>query len=571
VTTADDLPLHVRKTPEFGFGAGRVDPSSLGCRIPVVRMFLPGSGRLSGCVGSAVVRTRLDRSGKVIAIAAVIGLVLRGYPLTRPGMLFGVGGDDGVYFSAAVRLVHGVVPYRDYVLVHPPLIALLLAPFAVLGQFVGTADAFVMARLATVVVGAADVVLIGLLLRRFGTRAVVFGCAVLALDGAAVRSAETIYLEPYVVLLTLSGLLVLFDGTGLAGPRRQFVGSVLIGLACATKIWAIVPAVVLVAVAAMFPASGSRRAGQFGRVAAGITAGFVVPVLPFAATAPRRFVHDVFISQLDRHGPRQPVPVRVASMLGLGIHQDQPRAVVLVGGATLAVVLLATYGWWARRYRGRLDAFTVFTVLSAVLVAIMFFVPDSYFWHYGGFFAPFLAFALARAASELVDTHRLPARGAVTLVALGLTVVFAFSAAASLASVDGATVPATVIDAQIPPGACVVTNNSSVAVILGRSTSVSSCPQVIDPYGVDLVYAHVGGPMSSTADRLHIYWDGVLAKAQYLLLASDALTRLPWRSLQPQVERDFHRVDLHVISPGFVLWRRDTDTSVMSIAAGQRR
>jgi hypothetical protein len=257
-------------------------------------------------------------------------------------------------------------------------------------------------------------------------------------------------------------------------------------------------------------------------------------------------------------------------MLGLPTHHDQPSGVVLVGGATLAVIVLATYGWLARRCRGKLDPFTAFAVVSAVLVAAMFFVPDSYFWYYGGFFAPFLAMVLARPAHELVATTWLPARGAVTLVAVGLTVVFAVGSAAALAPVEGASVPVTLIDAQIPPGSCVVTDNSSVAVLLGRSTSVSRCPQVIDPYGLELVYSHGGGPMSNTAVRLRTYWVGVLANAQYLLLASDDLSRLPWRWLQPQVEPDFHRVDLRVASPRFALWRRDTDTRESSIAAGQR-
>jgi hypothetical protein len=148
--------------------------------------------------------------------------------------------------------------------------------------------------------------------------------------------------------------------------------------------------------------------------------------------------------------------------------------------------------------------------------------------------------------------------------------VFGVGVGAALKPVDGTTVPAAVIDAQIPAGSCVVTDNSSVAVIVGRSTSVSSCPQVIDPYGIQLAYAYGGGPTSNTADRLHSYWVAVLARAQYLLLTSDDLTELPWHRLLPQVERDFHRVDLRVPSPQFVLWQRDTDTRELTIAAGQR-
>jgi hypothetical protein len=517
-------------------------------RIPIVPIHGRGSGRSLA---------RFDRSGAVILVAASVALVLRGYRLTRPGVLFGEGADDGVYFLAAVRLVHGAVPYRDYVLVHPPLITVLLAPFALLGKLVGTADAFAVARLATAAVGAADVALIGLLLRRFGTGAVVVGCTVLALHGSAVVSAETIYLEPYLVLLVLAALLVLFDGTELAGPRRQLGGSVLIGLACATKIWAVVPALVLALIAVLFPARGCRRRGQLGRVASGATAGFVLPVLPFAVLAPTRFVQDVFVAQLQRRGPRSSVAVRVASLLGLGSDQSRPAILVLVAGVALAVGVIGAYGRYVRRCRGRLDAFTVFVVVSAALVAVMFFIPVAYFWHYGGFFAPFLGLSLARPMSAGAAATWLPARRAITVVAAGFAVVFAFGSVAALSPVEGTTIPVTRIDAHIPPGSCVVTNNSSIALIVDRVNSASRCPQVVDPFGVGLVYAHVGTQAPRDADRLVAYWDAVLARSQYLLLISNRRDRLPWHSLRPVVECNFHRVPLHLSSPQFVLWLRN--------------
>ena len=45
--------------------------------------------------------------------------------------MYGLGNyDDGVYYSAATALVHGQLPYRDFLLLQPPGIAVLLAPFA---------------------------------------------------------------------------------------------------------------------------------------------------------------------------------------------------------------------------------------------------------------------------------------------------------------------------------------------------------------------------------------------------------------------------------------------------------
>jgi alpha-1,2-mannosyltransferase len=57
----------------------------------------------------------------VIALCTAVAAFLRFYQLTRPGYLLGVTEyDDGVNFGDALRLVSGVIPYRDFVMVQPP-------------------------------------------------------------------------------------------------------------------------------------------------------------------------------------------------------------------------------------------------------------------------------------------------------------------------------------------------------------------------------------------------------------------------------------------------------------------
>ena len=78
---------------------------------------------------------RLDQvTPRAIAVgSAVLGLGLSLIWFFLPGNLFGMASyDAGVYFGVAVRLVDGVVPYRDFLFVQPPGIALLMAPFALL-------------------------------------------------------------------------------------------------------------------------------------------------------------------------------------------------------------------------------------------------------------------------------------------------------------------------------------------------------------------------------------------------------------------------------------------------------
>ena len=57
-----------------------------------------------------------------IIIITLVAFALRlYYQATRPGFLFGVNEyDDGPYFGSAVRLVHGTLDYRDFILVQPP-------------------------------------------------------------------------------------------------------------------------------------------------------------------------------------------------------------------------------------------------------------------------------------------------------------------------------------------------------------------------------------------------------------------------------------------------------------------
>src|SRR5256714_15567123 len=77
----------------------------------------------------------------IIAVTSLIAMALSVYQLTRPGMLFGLTEyDDGVYFGSAIRLVNGALPYRDFVLGHPPGFELLASPVALVSRGSRTRD-----------------------------------------------------------------------------------------------------------------------------------------------------------------------------------------------------------------------------------------------------------------------------------------------------------------------------------------------------------------------------------------------------------------------------------------------
>src|SRR3954471_5445292 len=100
-------------------------------------------------------------------VVALVALVARLAPVLRGGGLTGVQAyDDGVYYSASDALLSGRLPYRDYVLLHPPGITVVLAPFAALGRVFGDPVGLATGRLAFMLVGTASAALAWAVARR---------------------------------------------------------------------------------------------------------------------------------------------------------------------------------------------------------------------------------------------------------------------------------------------------------------------------------------------------------------------------------------------------------------------
>ncbi len=175
--------------------------------------------RRRGASRSSGRRRWLSPVALIITGFTVIGLGLRLFLLSRPGYLLGVTQyDDGPYFGSALRLVHGVLPYRDFIIVQPPGITLLMSPAALLAQVTGTAWGMAAGRLLTVAASAAGIVLVGLLARHRGPLAVALSCGVLAIFPGSLVAAHTVLLEPWVTLFCLIGAVAVLD-------RDQFARS----------------------------------------------------------------------------------------------------------------------------------------------------------------------------------------------------------------------------------------------------------------------------------------------------------------------------------------------------------
>ena len=164
--------------------------------------------------------SRRDRAWPWLALALIVlvGVVLRAIPLLRSGALFsGIEYDDGVYLSSAALLVSGHLPYSEFTLLHPPGIAVLLAPFGALIEHGDARTAVVLARWLMVLIAALTIVLIADLGRRWrGWPTGLLAAALYAISLGAMVADATILLEPFLNLACLAALDV-----WLAGERTR--------------------------------------------------------------------------------------------------------------------------------------------------------------------------------------------------------------------------------------------------------------------------------------------------------------------------------------------------------------
>src|SRR5215468_159713 len=510
----------------------------------------------------------------VIVATTALALGLRiYYQTTLAGSLLGVTEyDDGTYFGSALRLVTGVLPYRDFVSVQPPGITLLMAPVALVARGIGsTATGMELARILTAAASGAGVVLAGLLVRRYGTLAVLITCGIMAIHPESIRAAHTVYVESWLVLFCLIGALALFDGDRLARGWRLAWAGVAFGFAGAVEGWAIVP--VLVAILLFLPKI--TRAWPF---CAGVAAGFLVPVLPFAGLAPRQFYDDIIVAQLGLVKPAQtPIWNRLGKMIGINLPAPGQETLSLVIAATVAVVVVgAVAAAWliSRRPPPLLERFVV---LTSALIVVMFCLAPQFYYHFVAFLVPFLAASIALPISRLMTGAPVPspphasefpahqpqarqpkARWALwfvtslTAAAIVLAAVLQFRAESLRPDHSGPGPRA--VDRIIPPGACVLTDQVSMTILANRFYSdVPGCPQMVNSIGTDLALSH-GRTPSDGAGRFSAVaavWQETFAHAQLVMLSQLSKNRIAWT---PALKAYFDANFVQLKSP----WKRAT-------------
>jgi alpha-1,2-mannosyltransferase len=499
----------------------------------------------------------LAPAGIVMLGATLLALVIRLYTLTRPGYLTGVTEyDDGVYLGGAIRLLQGALPYHDFAFVQPPGILLLMAPVALIAKVNTATHAMAVARLLTVLASTACVPLAGSLLRYRGTFVTLVTCGLLAVYPDDITTAHTLILEPWMNLACLIGVCLAFRRGHLAGNHRLLWAGVAIGFAGAIKYWAALPALLLLVVCLVSGRGAVRGAGRARRAwyyALGVVAGFLVPILPFALTAPSAFVRSTLLDQAARAGTYVPVSLRLAHITGLiDILNSKGHLTLHAGTHSLfasggaAATSTASAGWlpfviavlgigvlvigyiWDPRRPSPLEWFALATAALAVIAVLSY---SAFFYHYPDFAAPWLALTAGGAAGALAHAFsgRLPGWRFVIAVAGVLVLGVAVFQARE---VSGLRAPNLYPDqALIPAGACVVTDQTSLAISANRFIATRpGCPDIIDSLAATLVLSNGVSVQGGAASlpRVVAAWQTILGEAQYVWLSPTNARRIPW-------------------------------------------
>lgn len=416
------------------------------------------------------------------AIVFAVALANRLLPVLRGGGLSGViSYDDAVYYAGAVGLVHGQLPYRDFLFLHPPGILVALAPVAGLGRWVGETSGWEVSRLAWMVTGSlTSVVILGILLPLGRLAAAIAGSTYAVFPGAVLVERTTFCEGLANLCLAVALLLVIREVV--AEPRRpdlkhpaviaSLVAGALLGFATTVKIWGLVPLAVVCVYAVI--ALGLRRGLA---VAVGGALAITAVCLPFFLAAPAEMWRMVVLDQVGRDQGAA-LMRRAAQIATMGRITEGGAAVAVVVVVLVGLIACSVVAWRVRTHR-------VVVPLLASTVGLLL-VSPIFFPHYLGNVAVPLALLAGVVAGVITAPAGRGSRRAAAVIVLGIVLVVDVLALSRIRSGDS--VPAELAEVVQPASGCLTSddpNNLLAIGVVGRDT-LRGCPLVVDLGG----YSH---------------------------------------------------------------------------------
>ena len=346
---------------------------------------------LTSAAGVRAIARWRDPASLVVVATALVAAGLQVFVLTRPHELLAGWSDISIYLGAAIRLVHGALPYRDFALLQPPGLVLLLSPFGLFSLAVGSRVALMALTACTPLLAAADVALVGRLIAHRGWRAALVACGSMAVYPATYLALQDSLVEPLMCLFCLLGAVLVFERDGLSGRRRLALGGAAFGFAASVLIASALPVLVVAALCA------SRLRRRLLPFLGGVAAGFLIPAAPFFAAAPAAFLHDTVVTQLERVplAGRTPVATRLMDMTFAvygGRVAGAVAALALIAGVILVGLAVG---------RRRLTALDGFAIGGTLTLGVAQFAISDYFVHFPAMLVPYPALLLGIAVARL--------------------------------------------------------------------------------------------------------------------------------------------------------------------------
>jgi hypothetical protein len=449
---------------------------------------------------------------------ALFAFVVRLVPvLTGGGLAFYGRYDDSVYYSAADALTFGRLPYKDFTLLHPPLLMVVLTPFAWLGRVTTDAIGLSVARLAFMGVGAVNTALVTLIARRWGKRAAVVAGLMYASWLPAVYGEQSTMLEPLGTTALCVALLLLLRKDDVPTRRQAIIAGAALGLAVSDKIWYVAP--LLAVIVWQLAARRLRTAAWLTAAAVGAAS---VVLVPFAILTGHHMWDMVVRDQLFRPQLMSSRFTRLTSILGLQAFGSSRLHylddLTVVGLVVLGIACIAC----ARAPRGR-----VLVWILAVNLAVLMQAPPFY-QHYAALTAAPATLVAAVAVSRF---ERLPRAVMHTGVTAAVALILV-SAAAVITTPTGHRFPAAF--APLAPPGCTTADTPEALIDMNRLSSDlrAGCPLPVDVTGITY------DRLSATTDRrLNIPWQHYLVN--YLLSGSSFAVA---RGKYDEIDRDSRHV-----------------------------
>ena len=314
-----------------------------------------------------------------------------------------------------------------------------------------------------------------------------------------------------------------------------------------------------------------RRAAAY---VGGVAAGFLVPVLPFAALAPMKFYEATIIAQI---GPRAGATrtstwERIQDLTGLADLHKPTHLVVLGAAVLIAAVVAGNLGLGSLLTWRLPPVLDLFAVGTAGFVLIAFIWPNQFHYHFAAFFAPWFALAIALPLTALVRDLRLLSGGgadSATPPALqwgaaclaGVVILVLAAVQLNWESYNTPHLPLSVVHSAerlIPPGSCLLADEVSFAIMTNRLVSdVPGCSLLLDATGTNYALSHGRDPETGAAKykAVDAVWTYAFDHAQYVWLSGLNHHRVAWT---PALEKYFGAHFTRILSAGHAgaLYRR---------------